>query len=199
VSAFELSRRGFLAGLGAGLVVSVLPRGAQAEADGFDPHVLVHVALDGTVTILCHRSEMGQGIKSSLPVLIGDELGADPARVVVRQADGDKKYADQNTDGSTSIRKQFDYLRKAGAAARTMLVAAAAARWNVPARECVAKDSVITHTPSGRSVTFGAVAAEAARQPPPQDVALKPHRDMRLIGTRHRQRNTALTVYRHAG
>jgi isoquinoline 1-oxidoreductase beta subunit len=97
-----LSRRSFLAGLGAGLVVGVAyadePSGRGGKAPppekqpdgGLDPHVLIHIALDGTTTIVCHRSEMGQGVKSSLPVLIGDEIGVDPARVVVRQADGDK-------------------------------------------------------------------------------------------------------------
>src|SRR4029078_9351675 len=107
---------------------------------GLSPHVLIHIALDGTTTIICHRSEMGQGIRSSLPVLIRDEIGVDPARVVVHQAEGDKKYGDQNTDGSTSIRKQYDSFRRAGAAARMMLVSAAAKRWKVKPETCTTEN-----------------------------------------------------------
>lgn len=179
----ELSRRGFLAGLGAGLVVSALPRVSRGDATGLDPHVLIHIALDGTVTILCHRSEMGQGIRSSLPVLIGDELGADPARVVVRQADGDKKYADQNTDGSTSIRTQYDYLRKAGAAARMMLVAAAAQRWKVKPETCTTKNHQILHAPSKRTLAFAEVVADAAKLPVPadKDLVLRPVAELERI------------------
>src|SRR3954468_6232793 len=100
-----MTRRAALAGLGAGLAVGALPRAARADepsgragnvapprdtsAGGLSPHVLIHIAPDGTTTIVCHRSEMGQGIRSSLPVLIGDEIGVDPARVIVRQAEGD--------------------------------------------------------------------------------------------------------------
>ena len=140
----KLTRRAFVAGLGSGLALGVMPRAFAAEPSGragkvpppyetgkagLSPHVLVHIAPDGTTTIVCHRSEMGQGVRSSLPVLIGEEIGADPKRVVVRQAEGDKKYGDQNTDGSSSIRKQYDSYRRAGAAARMMLIAAAAKRW----------------------------------------------------------------------
>ena len=120
----KITRRAFVAGLGAGLAVTVIPWASRADGlpdpskGGLSPHVLVHIALDGTTTILCHRSEMGQGVRSSIPVLIGDEIGVDPARVIVRQADGDKKYGDQNTDGSSSIRKQYDGYREAGAAPR---------------------------------------------------------------------------------
>src|SRR5687768_7391336 len=112
----RITRRTFLAGLGAGLVIGVdlatadepsgragpSPRAAsQAQENavqGLNPNVLVHIAVDGTTTIVCTRSEMGQGVRSSIPMLIADELGADPARVVIRQAEGDKKYGDQNTD-----------------------------------------------------------------------------------------------------
>ena len=103
----------------------------EAQAAGLNPNVFVHVGPDGVVTIVCHRSEMGQGIRSSLPVLIADELGAQMARVKIVQADGDKTYGDQNTDGSTSIRGIYEDMRRAGATARMMLVAAAAKRWNV--------------------------------------------------------------------
>ena len=116
-----ITRRSFLAGLGAGLAIGVsgLPRATAAPqaqaASELAPNVFVHIAADGTTTIVCARSEMGQGVRSTIPVLIADELGADPARVVVQQAIGDRKYGDQNTDGSSSIRKFYDQLRRAGA------------------------------------------------------------------------------------
>lgn len=169
----KLTRRGFFAGLGAGLVVAAMPRVARAAA-GLDPHVLVHIALDGTTTIVCHRSEMGQGIKSSLPVLIGDELGTDPARVVVVQADGDKKYPDQGTDGSTSIRKQYDELRRAGAAARMMLIAAAAKRWNVKPETCTTANHQVIHKPSKRTLAFADVVEAASKLPLPKLIELRP-------------------------
>ena len=187
----KLSRRAFLAGLGAGLAVGVMPRVARADEPsghggkaappkdqdraGLDPHVLIHIALDGTTTIICHRSEMGQGIRSSLPVLIGDEIGADPARVVVRQAEGDKKYGDQNTDGSTSIRKQYEDLRKAGAAARMMLIAAAAKRWKVKPATCTTANHQVIHTPTKRSLAFADVVLAASKLPvPTKDIVLRP-------------------------
>ncbi|RYE83605.1 MAG: xanthine dehydrogenase family protein molybdopterin-binding subunit, partial [Myxococcales bacterium] len=154
-------RRSFLAGLGlaaAGLALGVVRKAQAAEAGagpsawppvpgaGLRAGVFVHVGLDGQVTIVCHRSEMGQGVRSSLPVLIADELGADMARVTVVQGDGDKAYGDQNTDGSSSVRKRFGDLRAAGAAARMMLISAAAARWKVDPRSCEAHDHQVFHT-----------------------------------------------------
>jgi isoquinoline 1-oxidoreductase beta subunit len=182
----KLTRRAFMAGLGAGLAVGALPRlgraaGPGAAATGLDAHVLVHIALDGTTTIVCHRSEMGQGIRSTLPVLIADELGADPARVVVRQAEGDKKYPDQNTDGSTSIRMQYDELRKAGAAARMMLVAAAAKRWKVRPETCTTAGSRVIHTPTQRTLGFADVVAAAAKLPVPKKVVPRPDAELTRV------------------
>lgn len=179
----KITRRGFLGGLGAGIAIGVMPRRARAaeSASGLDPHVLVHVALDGTTTIVCHRSEMGQGIRSSLPVLIADEMGADMKRVVVRQAEGDPRYGDQNTDGSSSIRKQYDEYRKAGAAARTMLVAAAAKRWGVKAETCTTKDHVVVHKASKRSVAFADVVAAAAKLPVPKKVVVRPSAELEQV------------------
>ena len=117
----KVTRRAFLVGLGlatgglalgirhaeadepSGKAGPVAPPTPQGKA-GLDPHALVHIGLDGSTTIVCHRSEMGQGVRSTIPVLIADELGADPARVTVRQAEGDARYGDQNTDGSSCIR-----------------------------------------------------------------------------------------------
>ena len=156
----------------------------EATAPGLNPNVFIHIGPDGTVTIVCHRSEMGQGIRSSLPVLIADELGAQMARVKIRQADGDRAYGDQNTDGSNSIRGFYEDLRRAGATARVMLVAAAAKRWSVRPEDCVARDHVVSHVPTGRSLGFGELALEAGRQkvPAARDVVLRPNAELPHLG-----------------
>lgn len=159
-------------------------RTIEANAPGLNPNVFIHVGPDGTVTIVCHRSEMGQGIRSSLPVLIADELGANMARVKIVQADGDKAFGDQNTDGSNSIRGFYEDLRRAGATARVMLVAAAAARWNVRPEDCVAREHAVTHVPTGRSLGFGELAIEAGKQkvPAAKDVMLRPNSELPHLG-----------------
>lgn len=192
-----ITRRSFLgvsvaAGLGLGLFR--LGAAATAAADpaapsalaGFRPSVFVHVAPDGTVTIVCHRSEMGQGVRSSLPVLIADELGASMSRVKVVQGDGDEAYGDQNTDGSSSVRKRFEDLRYLGATARAMLIAAAARRWGVPAAACDARDHAVVHAASGKSLGFGELAGDAAKLATPKksEVPLRPLSALRLLGKR---------------
>nr|WP_239578671.1 molybdopterin cofactor-binding domain-containing protein [Archangium primigenium] len=191
-----MSRRSFLEGLGlvaAGLALELTPTNAAAAMPtawppvpetGFRPNVFVHVAPDGVVTMVCHRSEMGQGVRSSLPVLIADELGADMARVKLVQGDGDTAYGDQNTDGSSSVRKIFDELRYVGATARTMLVAVAAKRWGVPASACEARDHAVFHKGSGRTLGFGALATDAAKLAVPkrESVTLRPRSELRHLG-----------------
>src|ERR1700688_1496754 len=146
----NVSRRGFLQGmLGAGalvLGVHILPEqlfgttvssGADAMTKAaLQPNVYLAIATDGTVYIVCHRSEMGSGNRTGLPRIVADELDADWNRVKVVQAPGDAKYGDQDTDGSHSVVSFFIPLREAGAAARLMMVRAAAQQWNVPAAEC---------------------------------------------------------------
>lgn len=156
----------------------------EASSRGLNPNVFVHVAPDGVVTIVCHRSEMGQGIRSSLPVLIADELGADMARVNIVQADGDPAYGDQNTDGSNSVRGIYEDMRRAGATARTMLVAAAAKRWKVKPESCEAREHAVFHKGSPRKLGFGELAAEAGQLPVPKpaDVQLRPKSELRHVG-----------------
>ena len=151
---------------------------------GLRPNLFVHVLPDGTVNIVCQRSEMGQGVRSTLHVLIADELGASLARVAVQQADGDKAYGDQNTDGSHSIRGSFDELRKVGAAARTMLIAAAAKRWNVPPAACNAHDHQVHHAPTGRALGFGELATAAGKLPlpKPESITLRPRAELPHLG-----------------
>ncbi len=196
-----VSRRSFLGGLGlalAGLALELswegeafaapkeLPGAWPAVPDGFRPNAFLHVAEDGQVTIVCHRSEMGQGVRSSLHLVIADELGADLARVKVVQGDGDKAYGDQNTDGSSSVRKRFTDLRRFGAAARTMLMEVAAARWKVPVTTLEAHDHKIIHGPSRRSFGFGELAAAASKLKPPdlKTVALRSRSELKHVGTR---------------
>jgi len=162
----------------------VASQSVESNAPGLNPNVFVHVGPDGAVTIVCHRSEMGQGIRSSLPVLIADELGAAMARVTIRQADGDKAYGDQNTDGSNSIRGIYEDMRLVGATARTMLIAAAAQQWRVPPEQCIAKDHVVTHVPTRRSLGFGdlALAAGKLKVPDKKQVVLRPRAELSNVG-----------------
>jgi len=189
-----VTRRSFL--LGAGLAAGGLtlglfgdeasaadPPAPGALGPGLAPNVMVHITETGVVTIVCARSEMGQGVRSSVPLLVADELGAVPERVVVVQAVGDKKYGDQNTDGSTSIRKFDDKLRRMGAVARTMLVSAAAKQWNVKPDTCEAIDGAVKHAASKRSLGFGELVKAAAKLPVPDEksVVLRPWAELRHV------------------
>ena len=195
----NVSRRRFLEGMSlGGLVLAVgFPSIARAQepkkygADGMpngwtdNPLAFVSIGEDGTVTIVCHRSEMGQGIRTGMPMIVADELEADWKRVRVAQAPGDeKKYGNQDTDGSRSTRHFFEPMRRCGAAARTMLEAAAAERWKVPVSEVAAKNHEVVHGPTGRKLGYGALAKAAATQPVPAraSLRLKDPKDFRYIG-----------------
>jgi len=182
----NVSRRRVLAGLagGAGLVLGarLLPAAAllDEEAAGvasptepLSPNAFLSVGADGTVTIVAHRSEMGTGIRTALPLVVADELDADRHRVRIVQAPGDERYGSQNTDGSRSIRRFFDTMREAGATARAMLEQAAARTWGVPVGECRADLHRVVHGPSGRALGYGALAEPAARLDVPEPDALR--------------------------
>jgi isoquinoline 1-oxidoreductase beta subunit len=155
-----------------------------ADDAKFHPNVFVGIDPDGTVHIVAHRSEMGTAIRTSLPLVLADELDADWKRVRIEQAIGDKRYGDQNTDGSHSIRSFFDTLRQAGGSARLMLLHAAAQQWEVPASECKSDLHVIVHAPTGRRANYGELVAAAAKLPVPNpsDVHLKTQNEWRYIG-----------------
>ncbi|MFJ3414658.1 xanthine dehydrogenase family protein molybdopterin-binding subunit [Pseudomonas protegens] len=196
----NLSRRGFLKGVGAtGALVLAASWGWQeafAEdkkfgADGMphgwvdDPKVYVSIASDGSVTVICNRSEMGQGVRTSLSMVVADELDADWAQVKVRQAPGDEvRFGNQDTDGSRSMRHWYEPMRRCGAAARTMLEQAAAAQWQVPLAQCRAQLHKVVHQPTGRELGYGALAAAAgALAVPARDsLRLKQPREFRYIG-----------------
>lgn len=181
----EVTRRGFLAGLSAataGLALGL--RFAEGSNKGlFIPNAFIQIGADGLVVITCHRSEMGQGIRSSLPVLIADELGADPANIVVVQGDGDPKYGDQNTDGSTSIRNFYEAMRMAGAVARTLLVTAAAQRWKVSPDGLTTKLDAVHDPVRKRSLAFSEVAPAAGLLPVPKTATLRPRSELVHVGT----------------
>ncbi|WP_017134182.1 molybdopterin cofactor-binding domain-containing protein, partial [Pseudomonas agarici] len=197
----NLSRRGFLKGVGAtgALVLAAtwgLPEAfAEGEkkygADGMpngwidDPKVYISIDADGSVTVICNRSEMGQGVRTSLSMVVADELEADWALVKVRQAPADEvRFGNQNTDGSRSMRHWYEPMRRCGAAARNMLEQAAAAQWSVPVGECQAQLHRVIHRPSGRELGYGALAAAAgALAVPARDsLKLKQPEQFRYIG-----------------
>lgn len=184
----NVSRRSILKGLGiAGgfvLAAPVMSRpafaayetGASKMPHGtvVDPRVFVAIAPDGIVSIMAHRAEMGTGVRTSLPLIVAEEMEADWSRVRVRQAPGDEvKFGNQDTDGSRSTRHYLMPMRQIGAAARTMLEAAAAKRWGVPVSEVKASNHEVVHGASGRRIGFGDLADDAAKQPVPGVEGLK--------------------------
>ncbi|MEA2789461.1 MAG: isoquinoline 1-oxidoreductase subunit beta [Acetobacteraceae bacterium] len=186
----NVSRRGMLTGAAAsGLILGLqlgVARSAQAEAPAwpFEPNVYLAIDQTGLVTIVAHRSEMGTGIKTDLPLIVADELEADWSRVKVVQARGDARYGDQNTDGSRSTWQFYQAMREAGASARQMMEAAAAASWHVPPGECRAENGAILHPASGRRLAFGELAGTASAQPVPAPgtLRLKDPKAWRYIG-----------------
>jgi isoquinoline 1-oxidoreductase beta subunit len=184
MSAVDRDRRALLQLLGlGGLVFAAGPGGIVRldaegpEAGGADarwtPHVYVRMGEDGLVTIVCHRSEMGQGIRTAMPMIIADEMEADWARCRVEQADGDAKYGSQNTDGSTSIRDFLVRYREAGATVRALLEDAAAKEWGVPAGEVQARRHEVVHEATGRTKGFGALVAAARAMPMPDKARIR--------------------------
>jgi len=196
----NLGRRKFLetsAALGGGLVIGlVLPiRGAlakaqAAEAKPVQTNAWVRIAPDNTITLICHRNEMGQDVHTSLALLIAEELEVDVDKVKIEQAPVDPVYVNallgaQITGGSTSVRDAWTKLREAGATARMQLTAAAANEWKVAAADCVAKDGAVTY--AGKRKTYGELAAAAAKLPAPAKVALKTQAEFTQIG-KHQHR-----------
>ncbi len=187
-----VSRRGFLGTVfsaGALIVGARLPMDGAAPAAkaatsaAWNPSVFLGIDPDGTVILVTHRSEMGTGVRSVLPVVLADELEADWNRVRLEQALGDVKYGSQNTDGSCSIRDFYDTLREAGATARIMLERAAASKWGVQASECKAKNHEVIHT-SGKKLGYGELAKLASQQAKPaaSELKYKSPSEFRYIG-----------------
>ncbi len=209
----NVSRRGLLKGIlsttGLVLVVNVFPRRPALAADApkwgaagmphgtvNNPLAFVSIAPDGTVTIVCHRSEMGQGVRTGMPLIVADEMEADWSRVKVAQATGDEvKYGNQDTDGSRSTRHFIQPMRQVGAAARMMLEAAAAKRWGVEVSDVEAKNHEVIQKSTGKTLGYGELAADASTMgvptgvsqekmgaPTPGSLSLKDPSQFRYIG-----------------
>ncbi|MGA8541900.1 MAG: molybdopterin cofactor-binding domain-containing protein, partial [Terriglobales bacterium] len=155
-------------------------------ATPFEPSLWMSITRDGTVTIVAHRSEMGSGSRTALPLVVADELDADWSKVKIDQAIGDPKYGDQDTDGSHSVRSNFDLMRQVGATGRVMLITAAANRWGVSPKDCATEPHFVIHRASRRKLGYGELAADAAKLPVPkkEDVPLplKKRSEWRYIG-----------------
>ena len=158
---------------------------ASVDTAVFHPGVFLGIQPDGMVWIVAHRTEMGNGVRTSLPRILADELDADWSRVKVIQGDGDEKYGSQDTDGSHSVREFFDTMREAGATARLMLIRAAAEQWGVPESQCIADPvHIVSDKASNRKLGYGELAALAAKQPVPkkEEIKLKSPQEWRYIG-----------------
>jgi len=169
---------------------------AAASPPAFAPNAFIRIGSDGRVTLVMNQVEMGQGTYTSMPMLLAEELEVGLDQVRLEHAPpNDKLYAnpffgDQETGGSSSVRGFYEPLRRAGATARAMLVAAAAQSWDVDPASCRAKRGVVTHTPTGRTLGYGALAEKAAKLPVPDKVPLKDPKDFTLIGTAAKRLDT---------
>ena len=152
----------------------------------FKPNAFIRISPDGAVTLVSKQPEIGQGIKTSLPMIFAEELEVNWKDVVIIQGDLDPAYGDQSAGGSRSTPNNYDEFHQLGATARTMLVEAAAQTWGVPASECFAANSAVTHRPSGKSLKYGELVAKAATLPVPdaKSVKLKDSKDYKILGTR---------------
>ena len=159
--------------------VSAAPRALAGESE---LNAWIRIGTDDQVTLVVNESEMGQGVLTSLPMILAEELDVDWSRVRSEHALADQRYGNQGTGGSSSVRGDYATLRKAGAAARQMLIAAAAAEWAVRPEDCSTLPGAVVHGNSGRRLTFGRLAARAATLTPPADPPLKDAKDFRIIG-----------------
>jgi isoquinoline 1-oxidoreductase subunit beta len=155
-----------------------------ADAVSFNPNAFIKIAADGTVSIMSPNPEIGQGIKTSLAMIMAEELCVDWTTIKVEMAEFDQKYGRQNTGGSGAVRGRFAPLRQAGATGRVMLITAAAKTWQVDVKECHAENGFVLHASSGKKLSFGELAGLAATLPVPADVPLKDPSEFRIIGTR---------------
>src|SRR3954471_13737573 len=212
-SAIGISRRDFLrvmGGAGFGLILNVgYERGAFAQASGaaavlrssaaetVDATGFVKIAPDNTVTVMIKHLEMGEGPYTDLATLVAEELDADWSQMRAEGAPANNElyknlaFGMQGTGGSTAVANSYEQMRKAGATARAMLVAAAAQSWKVPASQITVKQGVLRHAGSGRESRFGELAEVAAKQTPPKDVKLKNPKEFTLIGHRLPRLDTA--------
>ncbi|MGJ8694141.1 MAG: molybdopterin cofactor-binding domain-containing protein [Thalassotalea sp.] len=199
-----LTRRSFikvLAATSGGFALGVsLPSFSGDLVDGksataFNPSAFIHLFENGDMTLYCGRCEMGQGISTALTSAIADEMDADWSRVTVKQADGnEEKYGKQNTGGSQSARVMLQPMREAGAAAKLMLIAAAAKTWQVASDTCYAENHFVIHRPTGKKLSYGELAATAVAMPVPENPKLKSKAEFNYIGTELARHDLSMVV-----
>jgi CO/xanthine dehydrogenase Mo-binding subunit len=200
----SLSRREFVTAAvsaGTGLVVGFyLPHGRSNSGNrSFSPNAYVRITPDNKITIVVARSEMGQGVRTALPMILAEELEADWKQIEIEQAGASTLYGDQTTGGSASVRTTWDPMRKAGAAAREMLISAAALTWGVSRSACSAQNGTVVHAPSNRRLNYGDLVGKAATLPIPSDVILKQPKDYKIVGQRLARVDTPAKVKGEAG
>ena len=183
VKVFGLASGGILLGCSTtGEKKGFVPK--MTDEKGFTPNLFINIKKDGNITLIASRSEMGQGIRTSLASAIADELEADWSYISLQQAIGDEKYGNQNTDGSRSVRTMLAPMRKMGATAKMMLIAAAAKKWNVPKNECIADNHYIVNTITKEKIFFGDLVEEASKitLPASEEITLKATKNFKYIG-----------------
>jgi len=191
---------GFLLGWHLDALPRALAPTARGSQSGFAPNAFIRIGSDGRVTLIMNQVEMGQGTYTSMPMLLAEELEVGLDQVHLEHAPPDDKlyglpgFGIQVTGASTSVRLLYEPLRRAGATARSMLVAAAAQTWNVDVASCRAQKGVVTHTPTGRKLAYGALADKAATLAVPENVALKDPKDFKLIGKPAKRLDTPAKV-----
>lgn len=195
-----LSRRSFLiaggAAAGGGLLIGFgLWQRRRGRGTAPRPDAYIRIGSDGAVVLTVDEAEMGQGVCTALPMILAEELDADWSTVKYEQAPVDQaRFGAQWTASSTSVRDGYMKLRRAGAAAREMLIAAAAAEWQAPESECTTKDGKVTHTPSGRTASYGSLSEAASKRAIPASPRLKEAKDFRIIGTARQRLDLPLKV-----
>jgi len=200
----KFSRREFVkvVGLsGSGLLIAAyVPSTIAGALQGgkptiFSPSVYLQIDSKGIVTVFVHRTEMGQGVQTSLPMLVSEELEIPIEKIKVVQANADSKYGSQSTGGSWSIRSTFEPFRVAGAAARTMLITAAAAKFGVDASKCFAENGFIVNSVNKKKIPYADLVIDAAQLPVPKDVKLKDPKEYKIIGKRVHRTDTPEKIY----
>jgi len=183
-------------------LVSYMPLGCtdSDQEQDFDPNILspgayLKIDANGIVTVYVHRTEMGQGVQTSLPMIVAEELEVNWKDIRIEQADGDWKYGDQMTTGSRSITLSFDPFRVAGATAKDMLITAASIKWAISTNECYARNGYVFNNMNENKFSFGELVSDAAKLPIPQKVKLKDPKDYKIIGKRIKRLDTPAKLY----
>lgn len=196
IKIFSLSGTGLLLASYIPLDEFLLKEGDEPRI--FSPSAFIKIDSEGVVTVFVPKSEMGQGVFTSLPMLVAEELEVDWEKIKIENAYADKKFGSQGTGGSSSIRRTWEPLRVAGATAKTMLITAAAAKWGITSSDCKAEKGFVINKINGNKFSFGELVEEASKLPVPENVTLKDPKDYKIIGKRIHRRDTPGKIYGNA-